>query len=142
MTGDQVSVGDCMHAGVVSCAGDAPLAEVARIMGDHRVHVVAVADLGHGRPYGNWRLVSHMDVVAAIATGQDVLAHQVAATEANTISASDPLERAAQMMTEHAASHLVVVDPSGGYPVGIISTLDVASAFGGSQRWGSNKKAV
>jgi CBS domain-containing protein len=142
MTGEQVSVGDCMHAGVVSCAGDAPLVEIARIMGDHRVHVVAVADLGHGRPYGNWRLVSHMDVVAAIATGQDVLAHQVAATEANTISASDPLERAAQMMTEHAASHLVVVDPSGGYPVGIISTLDVASAFGGSQRWGSKKKAV
>ena len=88
MTGDQVSVGDCMHAGVVSCAADAPLAEVARIMGDHRVHVVAVADLGHGRPYGNWRLVSHMDVVAAIATGQDVLAHEVAATEANTISAA------------------------------------------------------
>ena len=82
MTGDQVRVGDCMHAGVVSCGADAPLAEVARIMGDHRVHVVAVADLGHGRPYGTWRLVSHMDVVAAIATGQDVLAHEVAATEA------------------------------------------------------------
>ena len=90
----------------------------------------------------NWRLVSHMDVVAAIATGEDVPAHEVAATEANTISAGDPLERAAQMMTEHAVSHLVVVDPSGGYPVGIISTLDVASAFGGSQRWGSNRKAV
>ena len=63
-----------------------------------------------------WRLVSHMDVVAAIATGQYVLAHEVAATEARTISAGDPLERAAQMMTEHAVSHLVVVDPSGGYP--------------------------
>ena len=83
-----------------------------------------------------------MDVVAAIATGQDVLAHEVAATEANTISAGDPLERAAQMMTEHAVSHLVVVDRSDGYPVGIISTLDVASAFGGSQRWRSKKKAV
>ena len=142
MTSDQVRVGDCMHAGIVSCAADAPLVEVARIMGDHRVHVVAVADLGHGRPYGTWRLVSHMDVVAAIATGQDVQAREVAATEAHTISAGDPLERAAQVMSEHAVSHLLVVDPSGGYPVGIISTLDVASAFGGSQRWGSAKNAV
>ena len=142
MTSDQVRVGDCMHAGVVSCAADAPLTEIARIMGDHRVHVVAVADLGHGRPYGLWRLVSHTDVVAAIATGQDVLAREVAATEANTISVGDPLERAAQMMTEHAVSHLVVVDPSGGYPVRMISTLDVASAFGGGQRWRSDGKAV
>ncbi len=137
MTSDQVLVGDCMHAGVVSCAANAPLAEVARIMGDHRVHVIAVADVVHGGPYGTWRLASHMDVMAAIAAGQDVLAHQVAATEATTISADDPLRRAAQMMSEHAISHLVVVDPSGGYPVGIVSTLDVASAFGGSQRWGS-----
>jgi CBS domain-containing protein len=112
MTSDRVRVGDCMHAGIVSCATDAPLSEVARIMGDHRVHAVAVADLVHGRPYGIWRLVSHMDVVAAIATGEDVLAHEVAATEAQTISADDPLERAAQLMSEHAVSHLVVVDPS------------------------------
>ena len=142
MTSDQVRVGDCMHAGIVSCAADAPLSEVARIMGDHRVHAVAVADLVHGRPYGTWRLVSHMDVVAAIATGQDVLAHEVAATEAKTIPADDLLERAAQLMSEHGVSHLVVVDPSAGYPVGVISTLDVASAFGGGQRWGSSENAA
>ena len=141
MTSNQKRVGDCMHAGIVSCAADAPLAEVARIMGDHRVHVVAVADLGHGRPYGIWRLVSHMDVVAAIATGQAVLAHEVAATEATRVSASDPLERAAELMSEHSVSHLLVVDPSGAYPVGIISTLDVVSAFGGSQHWGAPKNA-
>jgi CBS domain-containing protein len=142
MTSDQVHVGDCMHAGIVSCAADAPLAEVARIMGDHRVHAVAVADLVHGRPYGTWRLVSHMDVVAAIAAGQDVLAREVAATEAETISARDLLERAAQLMNEHGVSHLVVVDPAGGYPVGVISTLDVAAAFGGSQRWGSARNTA
>jgi CBS domain-containing protein len=34
-------------------------------------------------------------------------------------------------MTEHGVSHLVVVDPATGHPSGIISTLDVAAAFGG-----------
>ena len=142
MTGDQLRVGDCMHAGIVSCAADAPLSEVARTMGDHRVHVVAVGDLGHGRPFGTWRLVSHMDVVGAIAAGHDVAAREVAATEGKTISADDLLERAAQVISEHAVSHLVVLDPSGGYPVGIISTLDVASAFGGSHRWRPPKNAA
>ena len=39
-------------------------------------------------------------------------------------------------MSEHAVAHLVVVDPEAHYPVGIISTLDVASAYGDGQRRG------
>ena len=134
---DRVRVGDCMHAGIVSCSPDAPLGEVARIMGDHRVHAVAVADVSHGRPWGSWHLVSHMDVVDAIAVGRNVTARQLSGTEARTISADEPLERAAQAMSEHAEAHLVVVDPAAGYPVGIISTLDLAAAYGGNQRWGA-----
>lgn len=37
-------VRDWMHAGVVSCPPDASFAELARVMSDHRVHAVAVAD--------------------------------------------------------------------------------------------------
>jgi len=29
-------------------------------------------------------------------------------------------------MTEHRVHHLIVVDPANGYPVGILSTLDIA----------------
>jgi CBS domain-containing protein len=115
MTLDHVRVRDCMHAGIFSCSPDTPLGEVARLMGDHRVHAIAVTDLDNGRP---WGIVSDMDVMAA-------------ATEAATISAEERLDRAAQMMCEHAVAHLVVLDPAGGYPVGILSTLDVASAYGG-----------
>jgi CBS domain-containing protein len=128
-----------MHAGVVSCSPDAPLAEVARIMGDHRVHVVAVADIGHGRPWGTWHLVSHTDVVAAIASGKEPTARQIAGAEANTVSADDPLEVAAKAMTDHRVAHLVVLDPTAAYPVGIISTLDVASAYGARQSWEAPK---
>jgi CBS domain-containing protein len=106
------------------------------MMSDHRVHAIAIAELGHGRPWGTWCIVSDMDVMAAVATGQQPTARQVAAGEAVTISADERLDRAAQVMSEHAVAHLVVVDPEAHYPVGIISTLDVASAYGDGQRRG------
>jgi CBS domain-containing protein len=125
---DHLRVRDCMHAGILSCAPETPLCEVARLMGDHRVHAIAVADIDNGRPSG---IVSDMDVMAAAAAGQEPVARDAAATEAATISADERLDLAAQMMCEHAVAHLVVLDPAGGYPVGILSTLDVASAYGG-----------
>jgi CBS domain-containing protein len=123
-----------MHAGIVSCSADAPVTEVARMMGDHRVHAIAVAEIGHGRPWGTWRIVSDMDVMAAVAAAGELTAREMAATEAATVSADESLEDAAQAMSKHNVAHLVVLDSVGGYPVGIISTLDVASAYGGSER--------
>jgi CBS domain-containing protein len=41
------------------------------------------------------------------------------------VSPRESLRRAAQLITEHATAHLVVVDPATGRPVGVISTLDV-----------------
>jgi CBS domain-containing protein len=45
------------------------------------------------------------------------------------IAPSEPLERAAQLMTKHAIAHLVVVDPVEQRPVGVLSTLDLAAAL-------------
>jgi CBS domain-containing protein len=45
-----------------------------------------------------------------------------------SISSAESLQRAAQLMTEHATTHLVVVDREG-RPQGILSTLDIASAL-------------
>lgn len=137
----EVRVRECMHAGIVSCSPDTPLEEVARMMGDYRVHAIAVAELSHGRPWGAWRIVSDMDVMAAVATRQQPTAGQVAAGAAVTVSADEGLDRAAQLMSEHHVAHLVVVDPEVHYPVGIISTLDVASAYGDAQRHGTTESA-
>ena len=68
------------------------------------------------RPVG---VVSDLDVVAAVAVGADCSAHEAAATEPLTVSADEPLRNAAQMMSEHGVSHLLVVDGAGGYPVGV-----------------------
>jgi CBS domain-containing protein len=76
------------------------------------------------RPIG---VVSDLDVVAAVASGADCSAHHAAATEALTISDDEPLRNVAQLMSEHGVSHLVVVDGAGGYPLGVLSTLDIAT---------------
>jgi CBS domain-containing protein len=70
-----------------------------------------------------------MDVVTAIAVGADCAAGDAAATEPLVVSADEPLRSAAQLMSEHGVSHLVVVDGAGGYPLGVLSTLDIASVY-------------
>lgn len=95
-------------------------------MANHRVHAVVVTANGAARPIG---VVSDLDVVAALAVGADCAAGEVAATETITVAPDEPLQSAAQLMSEHAVSHLVVVDAAGGCPVGVLSTLDVASVY-------------
>jgi CBS domain-containing protein len=121
-----VRVRDCMHSGILSCAGDAPLGEVAGIMAKHRVHAVAVT---HGESRRVVAVASDLDVVGAAASGDEPTAMQMAATEPLTISANAPVEHAAQLMSEHGVAHLVVVDGASGSPVGILSTLDLAALY-------------
>lgn len=128
-TNSRGRVGAWMHAGIVSCPSDASLNEVARVMSDHRVHAVAVADIEHGRPWGTWHIATDRDVVEAIAAGLDATARDVAGTDAATVLASDRIDDAARRMVERGVSHLVVLHETGGYPVGILSTLDVAAAY-------------
>ena len=124
----QVRVRDCMHSGVLTCRGDDSLQDVAAIMANYRVHAVVILTLGADRAVG---VVSDMDIVAAVAAGADCSAREAGATETLTISADEPLRDAAQLMSEHGVSHLVVIDGDG-YPLGILSTLDVARVFASS----------
>jgi len=123
-----ILVRDCMHAGTLTCGAEDSLAHVAEIMATHRVHAVVIIAAYEDRPVG---VVSDMDVAAAVAAGADCSAYEAAATEALTVSADEPLRNAAQMMCEHGVSHLLVVEGAGGYPVGVLSTLDVATVYAG-----------
>jgi uncharacterized protein (TIGR00730 family) len=126
-----VRVGDCMHQGILSCGADAPLVEVASIMANHRVHAVVVTEPETSRPFG---IVSELDVASAVASGEEPTALEMAATEALAISAGESLDRAAQLMSEHAVSHLVVLDSASGRAVGILSALDLAGVYAGTAR--------
>jgi CBS domain-containing protein len=72
----------------------------------------------------------HLDLIAAGTDGLDGgTAGRSAASEFLTVTPSEKLTRAAQMMVEHETSHLIVVDPGSDRALGVLSTLDVAHAM-------------
>jgi CBS domain-containing protein len=119
-------VRDCMHHGVFTCEPGDSLRKVAAIMANQRVHAVVVTTGNGARAVG---VVSDLDVVAAVAAGLECTAAQAAATEALTVPADQTVLAAAQLMNEHAVSHLVVVDAAEGYPLGVLSSLDIAGIY-------------
>jgi CBS domain-containing protein len=127
---EAIEVRAVMHEGVLSCSSDAPLSAVAELMSAERVHCVVV-DRATDEPSTVWGVISDLDLVAA-ANVRDLDAQAAggsAASPAVKTVPDDTLRRAAQLMTEHATSHLIVVDPTSGRPVGVISTLDIARAL-------------
>jgi CBS domain-containing protein len=92
-------------------------------------HCIVVAD-DPGDAESLWGIVSDLDLVAAAGVRDldDQTAGAAAATAALTVEPGETVQRAAQLMTEHATTHLVVVDAMR-RPVGVISTLDVAAAL-------------
>lgn len=123
-------VGKVMHEGVLTCGRDESLAAVARLMADHRVHSIVVTDEPSQAP-SLWGVVSDLDLVAAASVREleEQVAGAAAVTPALMIAPDDTLQRAAQLMVEHALTHLVVVER--GRPVGVVSTLDVADVLAG-----------
>ena len=123
-----LSVADAMHVGVLTCDRDTPLLDVAATMARERIHCIVVESAGGAEP---WGVVSDLDLVAA-ATVRG-LAEQTAGGSAATpvvmVAPAESLDRAAQLMTEHATSHLIVVDPAARAPVGVLSTIDGAAAL-------------
>src|SRR5262245_24014850 len=118
-------VADAMHWGLVHCAPDATLREVARLMADAVVHCVVVIDDAADRA-ALWGVVSDLDLAAA-ATVRMLDAQQTggtAMTPARTALPHESLECAAGRMTPQGVSHLVVINSSR-RPVGVLSTLDL-----------------
>ena len=123
-----VLVGDAMHRGVFTCEREALLSEVAATMVSESIHCVVVeGDNGEGGP--PWGIVSDLDLIAAatVRVLDEQTAGASAATPVVTVSPTETLARAAQLMTENSTSHLVVVDHEQQLPLGVLSTLDIAA---------------
>lgn len=123
------SVADVMTPGIITCAPDTRLEEIAELMATHRVHAVAVG--GIAADHLVWGVVEALDLVRAL---REPDAHRDAESlsrqPVNAIEPTAPLAEAARRMDEAAVGHLVVVDRE--RPVGVISTLDIA----GAAAWG------
>lgn len=129
----EIEVAEAMHPGVLTCPLETPLRDVARMMALYRIHAVVVfgEETDDANGVGLWGVVSDLDLVQA-AVGdelEDRTAGGTAVTPVLTIAAGDTLLRAAQLMSEHDVTHLVVVDRGATRPVGVLSTLDVARAL-------------
>lgn len=132
---DQLRVADAMHPGLISCSLDIPLRTVARMMATYRVHAILVTAHGEEELAGGglWGIISDADLLRAARVGDldERPARTIAATPAVMVDAGDDLARAAQLMVEHDASHLIVVEPRSTRPIGVLSTLDIARALAG-----------
>jgi len=130
---EKAKVYDAMRMGVFSCPAATPLQDVARMMATYRIHAVVVSDRtddsGAGAPTA---IVSDLDIARGAPKVATETAGSVAGTELLTVGADDSLAHATQLMAEQEVSHLVVVQPQTGKPVGVLSTLDVAGVLG----WG------
>ena len=119
------TVGEAMSPGVITCLPETPLKVVARMMATYRVHSIVV--FGHDDDLAPWGVVSDMDLVTAL--GTNGTAGSVAASPVVTTTPDETLVRAAQLMREHGTAHLLVVAGDTRLPIGVLSTLDVATAF-------------
>ncbi len=130
------TVGEAMHRGVLAVPLRAPLAQVAETMAKHHVHCVVAlgetADKGSSRV---WGLVGDLELTRIACTEglQGRTAGGSATTELVTVVPTDSVHHAAELMTEHDVSHVIVVDPHTDRPVGVLSTLDVAAILTGAE---------
>jgi CBS domain-containing protein len=129
----QLRVRDLMTIEPVTVRGGAPLVVADLLMRDLGVSGLPVID-GKGALIG---VLSRTDLMA-LAGDPRVDAWQgrsVAATMTApglTIGADAPLTEAAARMEEHRVHRLVVVEPEGGHPIGILSTMDLVRAVAAS----------
>jgi CBS domain-containing protein len=124
----ELRVESAMHVGIHTCDRDTALTEVAATMAREHIHCVVVEN-SSGESGPPWGMVSDLDLVAAamVRDLDEQTAGGSAATPVVMIAPHETLERAAQLMTEHGSSHLIVVDRALQRPVGVLSTLDIAA---------------
>jgi len=127
-----VSVADVMTHPIVTCAPDVPLREVAELMARNRIHsIVVLAAADEGAPFHRrWGVLSDLDLVGAAPWEAEVVtAGSIAGSPSVVVGPQDSLAAAALCMAEHATTHILVVEPGGEHPVGIVSALDLARAL-------------
>jgi CBS domain-containing protein len=128
-----LSVIRAMHPGVLACAPETSVQRIAELMVTYGIHAIIVFRRDRDGGPMPWGVVSDLDLVGAVLADENATAGSIAASPVVTVETDRSLERAAQLMVEHDAPHLIVLDADTSHPVGILSTLDVAAAVSGTQ---------
>ncbi|HVS29344.1 MAG TPA: CBS domain-containing protein [Solirubrobacteraceae bacterium] len=121
-----MNVRDGMNRITVTAGPGHTLREAARRMSARNVGAAVVIDpeqSGAG-------IVTERDILHAVGAGQDLDTELVAAHLTSDVvhAAADwPLERAAEVMTDHGIRHVIVIE--GAEPVGILSMRDIVRCW-------------
>lgn len=125
-------VGQAMHPGLITCARDTPIGEVAALLRRHRIHAVVVAE--HGRELG---LLSDTDLLAGEWLAQDperlavmrrMTADELMSSPIAEIEADAPLSAAAERLhTQHLGRLLV---RENGELAGVLAISDLVRVIG------------
>jgi CBS domain-containing protein len=120
------TVRSAMQLGLFSCPPDTDLRALARMMAERSIHSVVVRGLRDApHAYG---IVSDLDLLAGLEDPRARVASDVIAAEVISVRPDNTLETAAHLMAARGTAHLVVLSPDTGFPVGMISSLDIARA--------------
>lgn len=125
-------VADAMHGGVLTCVRETSLVTAAQMMAAERVHCLVVVATMPGGGTKLCGVLSDRDVLATAARGDllEATAGSSARTEIVTVTPEDSLPRVAELMDDHGLTHVVVLDPHTGAPIGVLSALDITAVVG------------
>lgn len=131
---EQALVADYMHAGVLACAPETPLVDVAQLMVRHRIHCVVVLGESSAEAAG-WGVVTDLDLaeMAAAGTVEGSTAGDCAVGPTVVVHPGDTLRHAAQLLADNAVTHALVAKEHPARPMGVLSTFDLARALTGSE---------
>jgi CBS domain-containing protein len=100
-----------------------PLAQVRKLLGDHRVPAVVVVDDQHAL----CGILTRTDVLCALDDARAVTAADAMSGFVFALPAESAIERAAALMASESVGQVVVT--AGGDVVGVVSAVDVARHF-------------
>jgi len=110
------TVRTAMQLGLFHCPPDADLRTLARMMAERSIHCVVVGDA----------VVTDLDLMRGLQEPDGSRIASDVATAGIRVLPGESLEAATRLMTDHRTTHLIVVSPQTGLPVGMISSLDIA----------------
>lgn len=131
---DDKKVQDWMHRGVITCAPETPVSDVAATLDSHDISALVVVD-ENGDAIG---VISRTDLVNArfiapyMKHWRGLSAQHLMTKPVISVSADSEIEEAAQLLFAKHIHRLVVVEKTGHHqrPIGILSVTDLARHVG------------
>jgi CBS domain-containing protein len=123
---EQITAGEIMSSGLVTCRPEMSLLDVARLLVMTEVTALVVVD-GEGRNLG---IISQFDLLGMV--GEDLSARCAEEIMTQPVLAVDrllPIQEAANIMKQHRIHRLAVTGHDPSHALGVLSVTDIVRAM-------------